>query len=243
MVFARILKSIDHFFVQNEETKFLLESIGITHIEVSGDTRYDKVLQLKNSSISTDSKLSNFTTKGPVLITGSSWEEEEKIIKKLLESNTESKVIIAPHNINIANIKRVETLLDQPAVRYTEFNDQHDERILILDTIGHLSSAYQYADYALIGGGFSGSLHNILEAAAFGVPVFFGPHHEKFPEAQSFIDEGIGFVVENAGQLSEKIKALNNQEELKQKIETFMQSQAGATDKIVNHLFIREALK
>ena len=241
--FARILKSIDHFFVQDEETKFLLESIGITHVEVSGDTRYDKVLQLKNSSISTDSKLSNFTTKGPVLIAGSSWEEEEKIIKKLLESNTESKVIIAPHNINRANIKRVETLLDQPAVRYTEFNDQHDERVLILDTIGHLSSAYQYADYAFIGGGFSGSLHNILEAAAFGLPVFFGPHHEKFPEAQSFIDEGIGFVVENAAQLSEKINALGSQEELKQNIEAFMQSQTGATDKIVNHPFISEALK
>jgi len=95
----------------------------------------------------------------------------------------------------------------------------------------------------LIGGGFSGSLHNILEAAAFGLPVFFGPHHEKFPEAQSFIDEGIGFVVENAGQLSEKIKALGNQDDLKQKIEAFIQSQAGATDQIVNHSFITNTLK
>ena len=152
-------------------------------------------------------------------------------------------MIIAPHNINRANIKRVETLLDQPAVRYTEFNDQHDERVLILDTIGHLSSAYKYADYAFIGGGFSGSLHNILEAAAFGLPVFFGPLHEKFPEAQSFIDAGIGFVVENAEQLSKKINALGSQKEVKQKIEAFMQSQAGATNKIIYHVFIKDILK
>ena len=160
-----------------------------------------------------------------------------------MESNAEIKVIIAPHNINRANIKRVETLLDQPAVRYTEFNDQHDERILILDTIGHLSSAYRYADYALIGGGFSGSLHNILEAAAFGIPVFFGPNHEKFPEAQSFIDAGIGFMVENAEQLSKKINALGSQKEVEQKIEAFMLDQAGATDKIVNHSYITNTLK
>ena len=241
--FARILKSIDHFFVQNEETKSLLESIGINNIQISGDTRYDKVLQHKKISISIDSKLSNFTTKGPVLIAGSSWGSEEKIIKHFLASNPETKVIIAPHNIKRANIERIETLLEQPAVRYTEFKEQHDERVLILDTIGHLSSAYQYADYALIGGGFSGSLHNILEAAAFGLPVFFGPHHQKFPEAQSFIDARIGFMVENAGQLSEKIKALGNQDDLKQKIEAFMESQAGATNKIVNHAFISEALK
>jgi 3-deoxy-D-manno-octulosonic-acid transferase len=111
-----------------------------------------------------------------------------------------------------------------------------------LDTIGQLSSAYQYADFAMIGGGFSGSLHNILEAGAYGLPVFFGPHHQKFPEAQSFIDEGIGFVVENAEQLSQKIKALDNQEELKQKIDAFMQSQAGAADKIVNHSFIKNIM-
>tara|TARA_B100001287_G_C22668620_1_gene524090 strand:- start:986 stop:2218 length:1233 start_codon:yes stop_codon:yes gene_type:complete len=241
--FARILKSVDHFFVQNKETKSLLESIGITNIEISGDTRYDKVLQLKNSSTSTDPKLSNFTTKRPVLIVGSSWEEEEKIIKKLLESNTKIKVIIAPHNVNQTNIQRIENLLDQPAIRYTKFNDHNEERVLILDTIGHLSSAYHYADYALIGGGFSGNLHNILEAGAFGIPVFFGPHHDKFPEAKSFIDMGIGFVIENAEQLSETINLLEKQEKLQQKIESFMQSQAGAANKIVNHSFIKDILQ
>tara|TARA_B100000524_G_scaffold187944_2_gene97376 strand:- start:3520 stop:4746 length:1227 start_codon:yes stop_codon:yes gene_type:complete len=241
--FSRILKNIDYFFVQNEETKTLLESIGIKDITLSGDTRYDRVLQHKEATTETDSILSNFSAKRPVLIAGSSWESEEKIIKHFLASNPETKVIIAPHNIKRANIERIETLLEQPAVRYTEFKDQHDERVLILDTIGHLSSAYQYADYALIGGGFSGSLHNILEAAAFGLPVFFGPHHEKFPEAKSFMDAGIGFVVENAQQLSIKINALSNQKEIKQKIEAFMESQAGATNKIVNHAFIKDILK
>ncbi|MBT5933546.1 MAG: 3-deoxy-D-manno-octulosonic acid transferase, partial [Flavobacteriales bacterium] len=125
---------------------------------------------------------------------------------------------------------------------YTKYKEYQGNRVLILHTIGHLTSAYQYADYALIGGGFSGNLHNILEPAVYGISVFFGPHHQKFPEAQSFIDEGIGFVVENAEQLSQKIKAVDNQEELKQKIDAFMQSQAGAADKIVNHSFIKNIM-
>lgn len=241
--FARILKNIDYFFVQNEETKSLLESIGIRDVEISGDTRYDRVLQHKEATTATNPILSKFTTQGPVLIAGSSWESEEKIIKEFLVSNPKIKVIIAPHNVNKANVERIENLLDQPAIRYTEFNEEHASRILVLDTIGHLSSAYQYADYALIGGGFSGSLHNILEAGAYKLPVFFGPHHQRFPEAKSFIDEGIGFVIENAEQLSEKIKVLGYQKELKQKIEAFMQSQAGATDKIVNHCTITNTIQ
>lgn len=240
--FARILENIDHFFVQNNETKCLLESIGIKNVEVSGDTRYDTVIQHRKASAVTNTILSKFTGQGPVLIAGSSWQSEEKIVKEFLETNPKIKAIIAPHNVTKANISRIEKLFNQACIRYTEFDSEHDESILILDTIGQLSSAYQYADYAVIGGGFSGNLHNILEAGAFELPVFFGPHHQKFPEAQSFIDEGIGFVVENAEQLSQKIKALENQEELKQKIEAFMQSQAGATNKIVNHSFIKNKL-
>ncbi len=236
--FTRVLRSIDFFFAQNQETKSLLESIGVGSIEISGDARFDKVLQHKNRSTSTDSILTQFTSEGPILIAGSSWEAEEKVVKKFLESNANTKVIIAPHNINSSNIERIQSLLDCPTIRYTKYKEYQGNRVLILDTIGHLTSAYQYADYALVGGGFSGSLHNILEAAAYGLPVFFGPHHLKFPEAKSFIDGGIGFVIENAEQLSEKIKALGNQNELKQKIEAFMQSQAGATDKIVGHSFI-----
>ena len=242
-LFKHALKKIDYFFVQNEHTKELLESIGVKQIEISGDTRYDKVLQHKNSSTSTDSILSQFAAEGPILIAGSSWEEEEKIVKKFLESNTNTKVIIAPHNVNSSNIERIQSLLDQPSVRYTKYEEYQGNRVLILDTIGHLSSAYQYADYALIGGGYSGNLHNILEPAVYGLPVFFGPIHHKFPEAQSFIDGGIGFVIENAEQLSQKIKALGDQQELKQKIEAFMKSQAGATDKIVNHTFIANTLE
>jgi 3-deoxy-D-manno-octulosonic-acid transferase len=241
--FARVLKNIDYFFVQNEETKSLLESIGIRNTEVSGDTRFDNVLLNKEANASTHSILSNFTAQGPVLIAGSSWASEEKIVKEFLVSNPETKVIIAPHNVNKSNVSRIETLLDLPVTRYTEFNEEHVERVLILDTMGQLSSAYQYADYALIGGGFSGSLHNILEAGAYGLPVFFGPHHQKFPEAQNFIDGGIGFAVENAEQLSKKMNALGDQQELKQKIESFMKSQAGATDKIVNHSFTTNSLK
>jgi len=236
--FANVLKSIDHFFVQNAQTKELLDSIGVKQIEISGDTRYDKVIQHKNSSTPTDSVLSQFAAEGPILIAGSSWEVEEKIIKKYLESNTNTKVIIAPHNVSSNNIERIQSLLDCPSVRYTKYEEYQGNRVLILDTIGHLTSAYQYADYALIGGGFSGNLHNILEPAVYGLPVFFGPRHQKFPEAQSFIDAGIGFVIENAEELSEKLNVLGDKVELKQKIEGFIKNQSGATDKIVSHPFL-----
>ena len=111
--FANVLKSIDHFFVQNETTKELLESIGVNQVEVSGDTRYDKVIQHKNSSTSKDAILSQFATEGPILIAGSTWgSRRKKIIKKYLESNVDAKVIIAPHNINSSNIERILSLLD-----------------------------------------------------------------------------------------------------------------------------------
>ena len=229
--------------MQNQHSKTLLESIGVKQIEISGDTRYDKVLQHKNSATSTDSILTQFTSEGPILIAGSSWKEEEEIIRLFLKLNPTTKVIIAPHNVSPSNIERLQNSLDLPSVRYTKYQEYKGNRVLILDTIGHLTSAYQYADYALVGGGFSGSLHNILEAGAYGLPVFFGPHHQKFPEAQSFIHGEIGFVIENAEQLSEKIKALGNQNEIKQKIKAFMYSQAGATDKIVNHTFTTNSLK
>ncbi|MBT5932568.1 MAG: 3-deoxy-D-manno-octulosonic acid transferase, partial [Flavobacteriales bacterium] len=154
--FRGALKKIDYFFVQNQQSKTLLESIGVKQIEISGDTRYDKVIQHKNSSTSPDPVLSQFAAEGPILIAGSTWEVEEKIIKKFLESNTKMKVIIAPHNINSNNIERIQSLLDCPSVRYTKYKEYQGNRVLILDTIGHLTSAYQYADYALIGGGFSG---------------------------------------------------------------------------------------
>jgi len=236
--FKHALKKIDYFFVQNQQSKELLESIGVNQVEISGDTRYDKVIQHKNSSTSKDSVLSQFAVEGPILIAGSSWEVEEKIIKKYLESNTNTKVIIAPHNVSSNNIERIQSLLDCPSVRYTKYEEYQGNRVLILDTIGHLTSAYQYADYALIGGGFSGNLHNILEPAVYGLPVFFGPRHQKFPEAQSFIDAGIGFVIENAEELSEKLNVLGDKVELKQKIEGFIKNQSGATDKIVSHPFL-----
>ena len=234
--FAGVLKSVDFFFVQNQETKSLLESIGADNVEISGDTRYDRVLEHRKNNAITNDILDQFTQEGPTLIVGSSWEEEEKIVKGFLDIDAKSKVIIAPHNVNEKNIGRIQSLLDQPSVRYTQFKEYQGNRVLILDTIGHLSSAYQYADYALIGGGFSGSLHNILEAGVWGLPVFFGPHHLKFPEAEEFINAGIGYEVENSEQLLQKINELSGTERLKEKINAFFQNKSGATKLILESL-------
>ena len=181
--------------MQNETTKELLESIGVNQVEVSGDTRYDKVIQHKNSSTSKDAILSQFATEGPILIAGSTWEAEEKIIKKYLESNVDAKVIIAPHNINSSNIERILSLLDFPSVLYTKYEEYQGNRVLIMDTIGHLTSAYQYADYALIGGGFSGNLHNILEPAVYGLPVFLDLGIRSFQKHKASLMQGLDLLL------------------------------------------------
>ena len=241
--FRTILKSIDHFFVQNEDTKSLLNSIEIENVTVVGDTRFDNVIANKRNF---EHKLENSTNKSTVfhdflkgkkaVIFGSSWSPEEAILEDCLPFLKNEKIILAPHNVSESNVSRLAKIYGRNAVRYTQFEKFDQQSILILDTIGHLSTAYYYGKIAFVGGGFSGKLHNILEPAVFGLPVIFGPVHSKFPEASAFLKEGIGFEVGNKDEFEATI--LSIEKELKQltlKTATFVASQNGVSKRIIEN--------
>lgn len=235
--FRKTLQLFDHFFVQNEKSKELLKGIGITRVTVSGDSRYDKVQETKKR-LKPNEKLAAFCAGEKVFIVGSCWPADEQIVLPVVNA-MKGKVIIAPHNIENKNMENIEKQLSRTSVRYTAFNEQDsgDYAILILDTIGHLSAAYSYGKTAYVGGGFSGNLHNILEPAVFGLPVIFGPKHERFPEGKQFIESGFGFSVSTTDELRNALETIEKDyAALSQKESAFMESKAGVSTKILEEL-------
>lgn len=236
--FRKTLRKFDHLFVQNQNSEKLLNSIKINNVSVTGDSRYDRVIENKSHAVKEDI-LDSFAGQEKLFIAGSTWPEDEKILIPVV-NEIHDKVIIAPHDISEEHITNIEIELDRSHVRFTNLEQNPDLKadILILDTIGHLANAYGYGKYAYVGGGFSGSLHNILEPAVFGLPVIFGPKHNKFPEAQQFIDEQIGFSISTFPQLKKIIQKFeSNSVDYGQSIDAFVQNQSGATEKIFAKIF------
>jgi len=240
--FRKILQSFDFFYVQNKETSFLLKSIGIGKIKVVGDTRFDNVIANKlnfesKQKSEADTIFKQFLSGNKAIIFGSSWEDEERILVESLAELKNEKIIIAPHSVNENNCQRLMQLFGKRAIRFTKFEDFSNQSILILDTIGHLSSAYYYGKVAFVGGGFSGQLHNILEPAVFGLPLFFGPKHTKFPEAAIFCEEGFAFDVDSVQLFLKKLAFVEeNKVVLSQKAIGFIEKQKGVAERIVNDL-------
>ena len=190
--YSRVLKCFTHFFVQNEVSKELLAKLGITCVTVTGDTRFDRVLQIKEAAKQLPI-VEAFVKDAPlVFVAGSSWPPDEEIFIKYFNEHKNWKLIIAPHVIGEDHLKQIEKLLeDRKVVRYSEYseNSEYSEKlknaeVLIINCFGLLSSIYRYATVTYVGGGFGVSIHNTLEAAVWGVPVFFGPNNQKFQEAQ-----------------------------------------------------------
>jgi 3-deoxy-D-manno-octulosonic-acid transferase len=238
------LKKISYYFTQNEETKHLLNSIGIHEIEVVGDTRYDRVSENKKLFLETleagtsshTAIFESFLAQEKALIFGSSWEKELTILIDLLKDDWKGKIIIAPHDISESNVRKIQLLLKEKAIKYTDFKNYKEEQVLILDTIGQLSTAFYYGNIACIGGGFSGNLHNILEPAVFGLPVLFGPKHSKFPEADQFTEEGIGFEFHDFASFKIQLSyCLENNAALNKKTLAFMDERKGVCEKILSN--------
>lgn len=232
--FRKILACVTGFFVQNQESKDLLESIGFSNCLVSGDTRYDRVYE--NALTPRDiPEIRRFTGDGPCVIAGSTWPEEEKLLAGYVKEHPGWKYIIAPHEVNEAHLNAVRALFGTDGICYTEWiNSGADHRkgapplrpdiseapspsVLIIDRMGMLSSVYRYGQIAFIGGGFGKGIHNILEAAVFGMPVLFGPNYHKFAEAHLLISAGCAFPVSDSGEFSEKLSLLQADEELRRK--------------------------
>jgi 3-deoxy-D-manno-octulosonic-acid transferase len=236
--FLNQLKNVEMFFVQNALSKELLESHGISKVEISGDTRFDRVLNTVNADEEIQF-LEQFKYNQKIMIFGSAWKHETEFALKILKQLPEDwKVIFAPHEINDQKIEQFISDSNEECVKFTELDNANSQfaKVLVLNTVGHLARIYKYTDIAIVGGGFNDGIHNILEPLAFGVPVFFGKNHYGFNEAKETIDRGIGFEVESFDQFVNKaLNLMNSNEELK-KVQSasakYIVDNGGATNKI-----------
>lgn len=235
-----LLPQFKQIYLQDKNSLELLKKHKLTNVVLSGDTRYDRVKQ-NALKVKLNESIATFKGKSQLLVLGSSWQQEEDILLQYLKenNNSELKVLLAPHDISEKHIKEIQQkFIAYNVIRYTSESDLNSAQILILDTIGHLASAYVYADAALIGGGFGKGLHNILEALAFGIPVAFGPNVEKYPEAAIAIESGVASKIENADALKHILEYYLGTEKdtTKLKCIDFINWNAGATEKIMKEV-------
>lgn len=237
----RQLAAFTHFFVQNEPSAELLKQIGYVNFTVTGDTRFDRVVKVAGEAKSFP-EIEQFIQQQPVYMAGSSWEPDEKFIIQLIQKRTDLKFIIVPHEIDEERIQNLLQSLPCKASLYTEKNlpDFANNRILIINTIGMLSSLYRYATIAHIGNGFGSGIHNTLEAAVYGVPVIFGPNFQKFQEAKDLIECGGGFSFTDETQYADICnKLFDNADSRKTASEAAKQyvlKNAGATEMITGFI-------
>lgn len=233
----KILGYVSHFFVQNEESVTLLSTINIRNTTLSGDTRFDRVAE-NAASLKKLDLIEKFCGTGPVLIAGSTWPEDEKLIVELCAQHPDWKFIIAPHEIGENHVIEIERLFPE-AVKYSVFaagTTGTAQQVLIIDNIGMLSSLYSYGKIAYIGGGFGAGIHNTLEAAAFGIPVIFGPKYDKFQEAKDLIALGAAKSISNQDELSAAFDTLTSDHIHGESAEKYVTAKTGATALILQYV-------
>ena len=243
--YGKVLDCFTHFFVQNEESRDLLKSIGIDCVSVTGDTRFDRVLQIRDAGKSL-SIVENFVggtaeDRPHVFIAGSSWPPDEDIFIRYFNEHRDWKLIIAPHVIGDDHMKQILDKLERKTVRYTEATTENvvGAECLIIDCFGLLSSIYRYADVTYVGGGFGVGIHNVLEAAVWGKPVIFGPNNKNFQEAQGLLKAGGGFEITSYDDFVGAMRKLADDKALEQSRERaggFVESLAGATRQIMKEV-------
>lgn len=186
--YARCLSRMTHLFVQNETSRRLLESIGVTNVDVVGDTRFDRVLDIRNAAKPLP-LAERFAGCWKVLVAGSSWPQDEEIIIPYFNKHPNLKLVLAPHVVSEEHLQAIERQLARPALRYSKATPKAvaEADCLIIDCYGLLSSIYRYASMAYVGGGFGVGIHNVPEAAVYGIPVIIGPNNKKFREAQALL--------------------------------------------------------
>lgn len=241
--FARQLNKVTYIFVQNEDSIELLDSIGIHHAEISGDTRFDRVIQLSKEHISFPI-IEKFKGKSRLLIAGSTWQPDEKILLNAINNSAEDfKLLIAPHLIDKEHIAEIVKLFgNYSPILYSNASEQNitQNNVLIIDSIGMLSQIYYYADIAYIGGGFGVGIHNLLEASTHGIPVIFGPNYKRFGEAVDLANNGGGFSIINSDEFVKIFDNLMNDKKAYNKsmsiARQYVHGNAGATQMVVNRV-------
>ncbi len=245
--YKNALKTFDYFFVQNESSKTLLQSIGFNNVKVSGDTRFDRVVSILERDNSLDF-IEQFKDNKATIVIGSSWPKDESLLVNYInQSSDDVKFIIAPHNIKSEQIQELKNSISKKTLLFSEnVETRHalslkEYSVFIIDTIGILTKIYSYADIAYVGGGFGNpGVHNILEPATFGVPVMIGPNYSHFAEATALVNIEGCISIQNQIQLNEAFDLLlHNEDERLEKghiCSTFVQMNKGATQTIMNHI-------
>ena len=248
--YGKVLRCFTKFYVQNEKSRELLHSIGIKDVDISGDTRFDRVLDIKSVAKQLPI-VEKFKCGHKTFIAGSSWLPDEEVFIPFFKDYSDWRLIIAPHVIKEEHLTQIEELLDRngrTAVRYSKLNSESDlclladnnTSVLIIDCFGLLSSIYNYGDVTYVGGGFGAGIHNLLEAAVWNKPVFFGPNNARFQEAQDLKDCGGGLEIKNAADFSDLMqKMISDDEYLLEAADAagnYVNDHAGAIAKIMNSI-------
>ncbi len=240
--YRKMLFSFEQFFVQDDQSVKLLHQVGIKNVTKAGDTRFDRVAEIARNGKNIP-LIEKFKGDCLLVVAGSTWKPDEELLAQYIHSHPETKFIIAPHETKKANIERLISLLKTTVICYTEATEESvmNKQILIVDTIGILSSIYKYADLSYIGGGFGVGIHNTLEAAIFGMPIVFGPNYLKFKEATTMVDLGVAFPINDSPSLNAILDQLLSNNEQRNSIAGqcthFTNQNLGATQIILSKVF------
>ena len=242
--YQRVLKTFAHLFVQNEESKTLLAGIGVNHTTVVGDTRFDRVLDICAAAKQLP-LVQKFKGDALTFVAGSSWGPDEDIFIPYFNAHPEMKLVIAPHVVSDGHLKEIESKLQRSCIRYTQATEGNvgQADCLIIDCYGLLSSIYRYGEISYIGGGFGVGIHNVLEAAVYGIPVIFGPNNKKFREAQHLLANKGGFEIHGSEDFEQLMnKFLNDEAYLGlsgKAAGDYVKGNAGAMELIMNQVFAK----
>lgn len=241
--YRNALKSFNYFFVQNESSKALLQTIGFQNVKVSGDTRFDRVVSILERDNTLDF-VEEFKNASTTIVVGSSWPKDEALLTNYInQSDAHVKFIIAPHNIKPDQLSQLKNSITKKTVSFSEKGNKQlsEYQVFIIDTIGILTKIYSYADIAYVGGGFGNpGVHNILEPATFGLPIVIGPNYSHFAEATALVNLDGCISISSQEELNQALDLLiQNEDERYEKghiCSTFVQMNKGATNSILNHI-------
>ena len=239
--YRNALKTFDYFFIQNESSKVLLQSIGFSNVKISGDTRFDRVISILNKDNSLDF-IEKFKNNTITIVIGSSWPKDESLIVNYINQSKNIKFIIAPHNIKSEQIQQLKNSISKKVVLNSEMDNKNlsDFHVFIVDNIGILTKIYSYADIAYVGGGFGNpGVHNILEPATFGIPIVIGPNYSHFAEAIALVHQTGCVSISGQNELNEVFDNLIFNDDIRHEkghiCSTFVQMNTGATAIILNY--------
>ncbi len=242
--YKAVLRCLTKLYVQDDASRDLLAKHGITNVEVTGDTRLDRVISvsLKRKSLPIFDAF-RASTSGPIIVAGSTWPQDEEILLRYFAAHPDVKLILAPHEVNRAHILNIISHIKRPFVRLSEAQLEKvgEQDCIIIDSFGLLSSVYRFADLAYVGGGFGKGIHNAPEAAVYGLPVLFGPHYRKFREAVGLVEEGGAFCVNTLEEFSSLADSLfadsSNRRRACEASYSYIHRNAGATERVMRDIF------